>query len=71
LVTGDTVQHPWQLLDATGPSVWDVDPTEAARTRRRLLGHACDRRTLVLGTHFSGPTAGRLVPDGDGFWFAA
>jgi hypothetical protein len=38
-------------------------------TRVRLLREQADRDVLVLGTHFSWPTAGRIVSDGAAFRF--
>ena len=34
-------------------------------TRRRVFAEYADSPTLIIGTHFAGPTAGKLVRDGD------
>ena len=39
----------------------------APKTRRVMLEEAADSPMLVIGTHFSGPTAGRIVRDGDAY----
>jgi hypothetical protein len=32
-----------------------------------MFGELADTPTLVIGTHFAGATAGRIVRDGDGY----
>ena len=32
-----------------------------------IFGQYADTPTLIIGTHFAGPTAGKLVRDGDGY----
>ncbi len=49
----------------------DWDASMGARSRRELLAEHGPSGTLVLGTHYSPPSAGRLVADGDGWRFAA
>lgn len=65
VVTGDLVHHPSQFAMAEWHSVADSDPELARRTRLDFAGRYADTPTLVIGTHFAGPTAGRLVRDGD------
>ena len=43
----------------------DVDPAAGIETRKRLLGELAGEPILVIGTHFSGPTAGHVIADGD------
>ncbi|MGW7351663.1 MBL fold metallo-hydrolase [Streptomyces sp. NPDC054784] len=63
LVTGDCVHHPVQFAHPSLGACVDIDPALAEATRRRLLGALADTGTLVLGTHFAPPTAGRVVTD--------
>ena len=44
---------------------FDVDNETAVATRHRMFGEYADSPTLIIGTHFAGPTAGKLVRDGD------
>jgi glyoxylase-like metal-dependent hydrolase (beta-lactamase superfamily II) len=67
LITGDMVHHPVQLLHPDWHSHADGDPALAEATRRAIFGDASSRGTLVIGTHFAAPAAGRLVADG-GAW---
>ncbi|QCB26238.1 MBL fold metallo-hydrolase [Streptomyces sp. SS52] len=67
LVTGDCVHHPVQLAHPELGSCVDIDPALAASTRRSLLASLVGTDTLVLGTHFPPPTAGRVVAAGDAY----
>ncbi|MFJ5530496.1 MBL fold metallo-hydrolase [Streptomyces sp. NPDC093261] len=67
LITGDCVHHPVQLAHPAIGSCVDVDPALAESTRRRLLDSLADTGTLVLGTHFAPPTAGRVTRQGEAF----
>jgi glyoxylase-like metal-dependent hydrolase (beta-lactamase superfamily II) len=70
LITGDFMHHPCQIARPDWSSAADSDPDEARRTRERMLGELCDRPVLVIGTHFAGATAGRIVRDGDAYRLA-
>ena len=70
LITGDFMHHPCQIARPEWSSTADSDPAEAQRTRERMLGELCDRPVLVIGTHFAGATAGRIVRDGDAYRLA-
>ncbi len=65
MITGDFIHHPIQFNDPALVSPFDVDNDAAVATRRRVFGEYADSPTLIIGTHFAGPTAGRLVRDGD------
>ncbi len=67
LITGDVFHHPAQIAALHWKNLADADPEEADRTRRSLLERYADTPTLIIGTHFAGPTAGRLVRDGEVF----
>jgi glyoxylase-like metal-dependent hydrolase (beta-lactamase superfamily II) len=67
VITGDLMHHPVQCAHPEWRSAADGDPELAQRTRRAFLADCADTPTLVLGTHFATPTAGRIVRDGDAF----
>lgn len=67
IITGDMLHHPMQLADPVLSSMFDTDPEQSRATRQMMFPRWADGETLVIGTHFGTPTAGRLVPDGDGF----
>ena len=67
MITGDFIHHPIQFHDPGLASPFDVDNAAAIATRRRVFGEYAGTPTLIIGTHFTGPTAGKLVRDGDGY----
>lgn len=67
LVTGDCLHHPVQLAHPALGSCVDVDPEQAERTRQALLRSLAGTDTLLLGTHFPPPTAGRVAHAGGAY----
>ena len=67
LITGDFVHHPCQLARPDWSSSADEDKAHAIRTRKEMFGALAGTPVLVIGTHFCGPTAGRIVRDGDAY----
>ncbi|HJS84822.1 MAG TPA: MBL fold metallo-hydrolase [Acetobacteraceae bacterium] len=67
LITGDFLHHPCQIAHPEWSSTADWDAGQAHQTRLRMYQELADRPVLVLGTHFAGATAGRIVRDGEGF----
>ena len=70
LITGDFMHHPCQIARPEWSSTADSDPARRRQTRERMLTGLADTPVLVIGTHFAGPTAGRIVRDGDAFRLA-
>ena len=64
LITGDFLHHPCQIAHPEWSSTADWDPAEAQRTRERMFADLAGAPVLVLGTHFAGATAGRILRDG-------
>ncbi len=67
LITGDFIHHPCQMACPHWASAADVDPARSTRTRNEMFGKLAGTPTLVIGTHFAGATAGRIVRDGEAF----
>ena len=67
VITGDVMHHPCQVAHPDWSSTADVDAALGARTRKAFLDRYADRPVLIIGTHFAGPTAGRVVRDGNAF----
>ena len=67
VITGDMIHHPCQIRHVDWSSSADVDPLKAVDTRQIFLEKYVDRPVLIIGTHFTGPTAGKIVHDGDFF----
>lgn len=64
LITGDFLHHPCQIAHPGWDTTADSDPAQGIRTRHEMFARLADRPVLVIGTHFAGATAGRIVRDG-------
>ncbi|MET8446886.1 MBL fold metallo-hydrolase [Streptomyces sp. NPDC005209] len=67
LITGDCIHHPVQLAHPAIGACVDIDPERSEATRRELLASLADTNTLLLGTHFPPPTAGRVITHEDAY----
>jgi glyoxylase-like metal-dependent hydrolase (beta-lactamase superfamily II) len=67
LITGDFVHHPCQMARPEWAAMVDYDQAASTQTRREMFAKLAGTPTLVIGTHFAAPTAGRVVRDGDAF----
>lgn len=65
VITGDMAHHPIQFAEPELAAPADTDRSLAAKTRRVFLADRAEDGALVIGTHFGGPTAGRIQADGD------
>lgn len=70
LITGDFIHHPCQMAHPEWASTADHDQAASTRTRRDVFARLAGTPTLVIGTHFATPTAGRVVKDGDAWRLA-
>jgi glyoxylase-like metal-dependent hydrolase (beta-lactamase superfamily II) len=70
LITGDFIHHPCQMTHLDWSSTVDSNPAQATRTREETFSRLAGTPTLVIGTHFATPTAGRIVRDGNAFRLA-
>ena len=67
LITGDFMHHPCQIAHPEWSTLADSDPDQGIETRRRMFQRLAGTPVLIIGTHFAGATAGRLVADGDSY----
>jgi glyoxylase-like metal-dependent hydrolase (beta-lactamase superfamily II) len=65
LITGDFMHHPCQIAHPEWDTTADTDKEQGVRTRRIMFERLAGTPVLVIGTHFAGATAGRLVRDGE------
>jgi hypothetical protein len=65
VITGDLMHHPIQLAVPATHGNFDMDKEQGARTRCEFIDRFANRPTLIIGSHFAGPTSGRIVSDGD------
>jgi glyoxylase-like metal-dependent hydrolase (beta-lactamase superfamily II) len=69
LITGDFIHHPCQLTHPEWSASADADPAAARATRERLLGECAAAETLLVGTHFASPSAGRVQREAQRYRF--
>jgi glyoxylase-like metal-dependent hydrolase (beta-lactamase superfamily II) len=67
LITGDFMHHPCQIARPEWSTLADSDPDQGIETRRRMFKRLAGTPVLIIGTHFAGATAGRLVVDGGSY----
>ncbi len=67
VITGDVMHHPCQMARPHWSSGFDNDQNASRATRNAFLDQFADTPTLVIGTHFAGPTAGHVVREGGAF----
>lgn len=63
LITGDAVHHPCQFAQPSWGAASDADPAQAESTRREVVQRYLDTSTVLFGSHFPEPVAGRLLRD--------
>ncbi|HEY0301658.1 MAG TPA: MBL fold metallo-hydrolase [Rhizomicrobium sp.] len=71
VITGDMIHHPCQIGRPDWSTEYDTDKKASAATRHAVLKDWADKPILVIGTHFSAPTAGHIERDGDSYKFRA
>ena len=65
--SGDLIHTPLQTRYPEMSIKFDVDPAEAAKTRRGFLERYCDTDTLCCTAHFPSPSVGKIKRMGGGF----
>ena len=64
VITGDMIHHPCQIAHPDWCPDVDVDKRASTATRRAMLKDWAEQPVLVIGSHFSAPTAGYIKKDG-------
>jgi glyoxylase-like metal-dependent hydrolase (beta-lactamase superfamily II) len=64
---GDLMHTPLQTRYPELSPKFDVDPAQAAVTRRSFLERYCDTDTLCCTAHFPSPSSGKIRRKGNGF----
>jgi glyoxylase-like metal-dependent hydrolase (beta-lactamase superfamily II) len=66
VITGDVMHHPCRIAYPDwGAS--DFDASQAQASRLNLIDRFADSDTLIIGTHFADPVAGRIRGEGTTF----
>ena len=66
-LTGDAMHHPVQIAVPELFTIADSSPEGAQRARKEILHQLADGDTLLIGSHFSAPTAGYVQTDQGGY----
>ncbi len=69
IISGDFLHHPCQIANPEWSTDADTFPDKAIETRQRILDEVASTDTLLIGSHFANPVAGRVVRFKDGFVF--
>lgn len=67
LISGDFLHHPCQIARPDWAATVDYDHDLSTRTRQDVFASLAGTQTLLIGTHFAGATAGRIVRDDAGY----
>ena len=70
VVIGDLMHHALQCREPDWSTIFDWDPQQAARSRRRFLSDIAGTGVVVLPIHFPHPTAGLVEADGERFRYS-
>lgn len=60
VITGDLMHHPIQFAEPEMLSNFCLDKPLAAKTRKDFIDRHEQRQSLIIGSHFPKPTAGRI-----------
>ena len=70
LISGDLLHHPIQCAHPEWKCKFDTDGEQGVRTRFDFLRECSEGGTLLFGSHFLTPSAGRVVRHQEAFRFA-
>ncbi|HUN52544.1 MAG TPA: MBL fold metallo-hydrolase [Candidatus Sulfotelmatobacter sp.] len=70
LFTGDIMHHPLQVYRPQWNSAFCVDQAGSRASRRQVLEHCAEHRSLMLPAHFAAPHGGRVSRRGERFAIA-
>ena len=69
VMCGDLIHSPLQLAEPGWSLNSDYDMAASATTRKKFLSTHCSTDTLILTAHFPSPSAGYIIPRGNGYDF--
>ena len=69
IITGDMIHHPCQIAYPDWNTYYDFDKSLSTKTRRRILEKNAGQNSIIIGSHFSGSSFGRIIKDGDNYAF--
>lgn len=69
IISGDALHHPCQIAHQEWTTTADTYPDQTVATRKKFLADIAGTDTLLIGTHFSNPVAGKVVRENEGLVF--
>lgn len=69
IISGDTLHHPCQIAHQDWTTLADTYPEQTVESRKKLLEEIKDSETLLIGSHFANPVAGKVKSLADGLIF--
>lgn len=69
LISGDFIHHPAQFMHLGWEMNVNVLPKVAEETRQKLLDELANTDTLLIGSHFANPVAGKVIREDKGYIF--
>lgn len=69
VISGDIMHHPVQCVEPDWSSCFCVDSEHSRRTRRAFLNRYTETNALIMPSHFTSPTVGRIIRFGNTWRF--
>ena len=69
IISGDVMHHPCQIAHQEWTTLADTYPDQTIETRKKFLNEIKNTDTLLIGSHFSNPVAGKVVQVGNEYIF--
>lgn len=65
IISGDFIHHPIQIAHPEWVISSDANSAQAVTTRQQILDKIANTETLLLGSHFANPVAGKVTRSGE------
>lgn len=69
IISGDVMHHPCQIAYPEWITLADTHPKQTIETRNKFLDDVKNTDTLVIGSHFANPVAGKIIQKGKNYLF--
>ncbi len=69
IISGDVMHHPCQIAHPEWTTLADTYPDQTIATRKKFLNEVKNTATLIIGSHFANPVAGRIISSNGGYIF--
>jgi len=69
IISGDLLHHPCQIAKPQWVAKADTFPDKAKESRSKMLNEIADTETVLIGSHFANPVAGKVRYSKDGLRF--